>query len=288
MMDPIVIDAHQRHANAVVFISPDEILCSAGADGLIKSWSVPDFRPIGTAFGHKDSVTTISRHPGGHRIASSSSHGTSKIWEIPSGRLIHSLEGQKLPHWTRDGRLLSTIASTGEIHHWDGSDFSHLAQIPAPDRYLFAMAFPPNDDEILVGGTGIIYRLRLHDGALLSTLPGHGVAVQSLAISPDGKLLASTGAEGSVRIWDTVSWTLVRDIPLRTTGSLAVVWAHSGDMLAVADNRAVTFLPLDSELPSRRILVGGQGVLGLDCSHDGNWLAAACDDGKIRIWNLAT
>lgn len=288
MMEPIVIEAHRRHANAVAFASSGSILCSAGADAVIKFWSVPNFRPVGTALGHEGSVTSISQHPDGHRLASSSSDGTTRIWEISSGRLLHTINNQKLPRWTRDGRLLSTIAATGGINHWDGSDFSHLALIPVPDRYLFTFEFPPHEDEILVGGTGIIYRLRLHDGAPLGSLPGHGVAVQSLAISPNGKLLASTGAEGSVRLWDTASWALVRDVPLRATGSLAVVWAHSGDTLAVAGDQAITFLPLDSELPNRRIWVGGQGVLGLACSHDGNWLATACADGKVRVWDLTT
>ena len=44
------------------------------------------------------------------------------------------------------------------------------------------------------------------------TLRRHGHDVYSVEFSPRGDLLVSTGKDGTVRIWDTVDWTLVRKI----------------------------------------------------------------------------
>jgi WD40 repeat protein len=54
-------------------------------------------------------------------------------------------------------------------------------------------------------------------------LTDHGMAVNSIAWCPAGKLLAAGGDDGTVRLWDTADWR-----------SVAVFGGHVGAVLAVA------------------------------------------------------
>lgn len=282
-----VLDAHERHAQAVAF-SPDAgTLITVGMDALIRTWQVPDFTPLATIPGHLKSVNSVAFARDGGRFATCSTDGTVRIWAFPDVRQLHLIEGQRLPRWSSDGRLLTTLSATGRITHWDAATYQRLEELPAIDRRVICFEFAPDERQLLVGGTGTIHRVRLHDGATVATMTGHGVAVMSLAVSPDRAVLASTGAEGTLRFWDTASWQVIREIPLHTGGILALAWAPDGSDVAVAGDHVVQLVPVRQGDPIVRLEVAIKGLYGVTFSPDGRWLANAGADGRVRVWDLA-
>jgi WD40 repeat protein len=131
----------------------------------------------------------------------------------------------------------------------------------------------------------------------LSTLPGHTDAVLSVAFSPDGNTLASSSADGSVRLWNVAdpAHPAALGQPL-TSGDLSkvysVAFSPDGNTLASssADNTIQLWNVADpaSPAPLGQPLTGDSSyVFSVALSAKGHLLASGSADETVRLWNVA-
>src|SRR5262249_43922682 len=160
------------------------------------------------------SANTLSFSADERRLATGSTDGTVRIWSFPEGRCLHTLEKQTAGTFAPEGNCLATVSAPGQVILWDAEAGPQIAPIPPLDKRTTALAFSPDGSRLLVGGTGPIHRVAVADVKIEGELIGHKVVVTCLRVSPDGAWLASTGADGFLRLWNTSNWAEVYSVKL--------------------------------------------------------------------------
>jgi WD40 repeat protein len=140
------------------------------------------------------------------------------------------------------------------------------------------------------------YLWRLTRGDQFLTLHAHSAGVSAVAISPDGRTLASGGPDKSVKLWDLVSGRLVATLSGHTDWVNSVAFSPDGRLLATGC--ADDVVKLWNVAARREIATWGRhqppGALAdprgadLAFSPDGKMLATGGGDGRVNLWDLVT
>jgi len=88
-------EAHENYALGVSFTGDGKTLISAGMDGKLKLWSVPDFQLIRSLQAHTHSLNSFALDQRQTLLASASTDTTVKIWSFPDLHLRHTLHDRK-------------------------------------------------------------------------------------------------------------------------------------------------------------------------------------------------
>jgi WD40 repeat protein len=285
MAEPIaVLEAHVRHAQRAVFTTDGETLVTCGQDS-IRLWKVPSFTPDGAFEGHEASVNTLSFSADGGLLASGSSDGTARIWSFPGGRELDVLDGQLAAAVSPAGGF-ATISTKARAVLWDGN-YDQVATLPLLDRRLFSLAFETDGASLFVAGTGTVHRIDVKGRAKAGEYPGHQTAVTSMALSPDGTLLATTGSEGTLRLRRVAGGGELFAVRLGRPGTMQLAFAPDGAKLAVSIDFAIQIRSAADGTLLSTIEVPVKGVYGIGFSPDGRLLANAGADGRVRIWAVS-
>lgn len=280
------LDAHGRHAQAVLFAPDGRFLLSAAMDATVRFWSVPDFEPAGVLEGHRASVNSLALFPGGDRLVTASSDGAVRLWAFPQGDLLKELKGPRGAALSPQGNWLATVDRRARVQLWAAPFEAPPRPFPRREKRVFGLGFTPDEGALLLGGEGPIFVDRLQDGQPLAVLEGHRLAVAWLGWTPGGDRLVSTGAEGALRVWDPEGWRPVAEVALPAPSVYQVAIRPDGKEAFVSCNHAVARVDLEIGRVEGAMAVPVKGVYGLAVSPDGRLLANAAADGRVRVWRV--
>jgi cytochrome c len=230
-----VLRFHADAVNAVVLLS-DGRAATAGADGRIAIWTPGSAQPDSVLEGHTAPIAALAVSPDGATLASASWDRTVRLWPLKGGA-PRVLEGHSQNingvAFAPDGRTLVSVSYDQSVRIWPLASQAAptVAALPSP---LNAVAVGSNGEIVAGGADGKLYLLT-GDGRPAGEVSAGPRPVISIAISPDGTLIAAAGIGGTVAVINRKTRELARTL----VGPGLPVWS-------------VAFLP-----DSRTLLTGG-------------------------------
>jgi eukaryotic-like serine/threonine-protein kinase len=233
---------------------------------------------------------------------SASIEGIVERWELASGRRLASLtpdDSVDAAEISRDGRWVAAVAGT-DLVMWDGAGSGSSYRVHARPAAAFTeVAVSPVADIVATGdGAGTIELRRLGEQPPLVRWAAHDGAVTSLAYTPAGDALISTGRPGDVALWDTATGRRLRPLQAGASdgqsppaavdarGKRALLIARDGASAVLYDLRSGRRLatlapaPADSGLNLNRADIDSSGTRAVTIDSGGSTMLWDADRGR--------
>jgi WD40 repeat protein len=187
--------------------------------------------------------------------------------------------------FSRDGKTLFASNRSRRVRAWDAADFTVPPRVTEPGDITW-WAFAGTADGSKVAVSSWTRHIEIHDAATLrplGRLDGHTALVGSVDICPtDDRLLASTGADGTLRLWDLAEMRNVLLLPVGDANveGLTVRFSPDGRALVVSGSFGVCFV-IDLDYYRRAIANTVPYVLGSPGFED---LRSSPGADRVRAW----
>lgn len=214
--------------------SPDSELLASGGYRNVKLWRRSRNAHKVDLAGLESPVKALAVSADGKWAAMGEESGQVRLYELPSGKLVRSLEAHAGAAsgvaFSTDSTKLASGGQDKKLKVWNVADGAAAGELETPAP-VNAVAFVTDSTQIATGGADNIIRIWALPAAEapaeppkpVKELPGHGGPVTSLAaLLPNGAQLLSGSQDGTAKVWDV------------NTGKAVKNMAHGGPVTSVA------------------------------------------------------
>ncbi len=216
----------------------------SGFRSRLELWYGMDYKPVGLLYGDANSLSSMAFSPGGERLFTAYASPLYQanyidFWDVSTWTQTGLLQtGTVLQIGVSgDGTLMASTPGRYSIRVWNFDDSIWLPTIHTSfTGAVNKTAFSPIELKLATGHyDGLIAIWDMQTGALLFELGSDGV-IESLAFSPDGRLLASGNSfeNGEISIWDAQSGVLLRELEGHQKGVSNLAFSPDGRLIISA------------------------------------------------------
>jgi RNA polymerase sigma factor (sigma-70 family) len=248
-------------------------------------------------------VSGLTLAPGGKVLAASAVAGFGlSLWDMATGRPLYRFDVpficEKPPAFSPDGKTVVVAGKfrggLGKLYLFEVATGKELGRFEGPaGASLDCVAFSSDGRTLAAGESGgagpAIVFWDVATGQEIRRLAGHTDMIQSVAFSPDGKLLVSGSEDRTVRLWEVATDKELRRLAEQPRGVVAVEFAPDGQTLAsVGQDGVVRLWDVGTGKELHRLRVDDGHLQTFAISPDGKVLATGEMSGWVRLWDPAT
>lgn len=243
-----------------VTISPDgKYIATGGKDNKITLWTETGEEIKPPFSGHSAEISALAFDKTGEYLASASYDNTVRIWQVKNGSyqelLGHTDEVQKLA-FSPNGRLLATAGSDRTIRLWD-TEF-----VQGEKESLQNVKPKQQAKKILIGHQGIVF---------------------GVGFTADGRYLASSSFDRTVRLWDVKSGVAVRTLQGHTAMVTNLI-VKGDQIITVSADHSVKWW--DATLPRQYHIDLSRSAISTAIAPNGQSVAVGFKDGAVCLYQL--
>lgn len=211
-------------------------------------YSRPERNSAAPRHDREAAIGTVAVSPDGQFVAAGFGHPTfhlpdyeqiAKVWNLATGEELATLHGHVNTicevAFSHNGKFLATASDDHQVKLWSVEKWQLRGSLSGTTR-LKSVAFSNDDQWIAVGdASGVVTIWETADGRggrLVTKLRGHADAVQRLAISPDGKTLATASWDNTIKLWDPLSGREMRTLRDQENWISCLAFSPDGNTLA--------------------------------------------------------
>ncbi|MEG4813421.1 nSTAND1 domain-containing NTPase [Microcoleus sp. K5-D4] len=246
-------------------------------------------------------IKHISFSPNGNLLATSRDDNLVQLWDLQGQHLVELKAAgnrAKSVSFSSNGQLLATTTDDGTIHWWNlqGEAIKDRKENLPSNNSCY---FKDKDLQVKIGEQNTMankaFLQNLQGENLAEISKGHDNGIKSISCTLDGKLLATTGSDGKVRLWDLQHQELKNQnqqfLKLVNEWSGEQGWidrvqfSPDGKQLATGGDGSVRLWNLRGE-PLATWKTGQGWIKSISFSPDGKLLATAGDKGNPKLWRI--
>jgi ferric-dicitrate binding protein FerR (iron transport regulator) len=293
--------------------TPDgRTLIAAANDGSVHFWDVAARRLVNTIKAHPGPIRALAVSPDGRTFATAGQDRFVRVWDAATGEEKYALQKRTAIEclaFAPDGRTLAVGSVAGKegaaLRLYDVATgvACGALRVANPKGAVSAVAFSGDGRTLATGdrdgkvqlwgvsenpewsglkGPG----LERYTFAERRTLSGHTLDVRALAFSPDGRLLASAGREGTARVWEVNEGEPALHLTEHGRDVRWVAFSRDGTLLATAGGDGTARVWQTSDGQEYAIYRTKHPAARALFSPDGATLATCGADKFIRLWKL--
>jgi WD40 repeat protein len=289
--------------NAITFSADGTRLAAASAEGRVQVWDLTT-EQMWLDLPHAEPVTAVAFRDGDRALYTNSADGVARRWQVP-GPILPTEDRQVTDLAFHPEEPLLVDGGT-DLRLWDLTNYDHPTQVgpplsaPPPDRMTGSISLTP-DGNTLAAATRVDNSILLWD--LTDTrrprqhpvrLTGHTALIESVTFSHDGRLLATTSDDGTVRLWDTANARKPGEpvtFDLDVGFVYATAFSPDDDLLAAVTQNGYLGLwdlqdPRRPRALGKPIRVSTDDARSLAISPDGRTLAVGIANGTMQLWDI--